>query len=173
LEQVPQDPTRQVIQVGIVGEIYVLLEPAINLEIEEILGNLGVEVDRSIYLTGWARDATVGHKDDFKTLATPYLGATIGGHGQESIGHTIMYAQQGFGGVVQLAPFTCIPEIVTKTIMPKVTHDYGIPVLTFFLDEQTGKAGMQTRLEAFVDMLKRKQRTERGEGEKYARVSGN
>jgi predicted nucleotide-binding protein (sugar kinase/HSP70/actin superfamily) len=29
-------------------------------------------------------------------------------------------------------------------------------VLTFFLDEQTGKAGMTTRLEAFVDLMKRK-----------------
>lgn len=176
LENIPQDPTRTILKVGIVGEIYVLLEPAINLEIEELLGNLGVEVDRSIYLTGWTKEAARGHKNDYKHHAQPYLGATIGGHGQETIGHTIVYAQNGFDGVVQLAPFTCIPEIVTKTIMPRVTQDYGIPVLTFFLDEQTGKAGMQTRLEAFVDMLKRKkgQPIDLGaEGEEYERVSGN
>ncbi|MEW5898674.1 MAG: CoA protein activase, partial [Bacillota bacterium] len=32
----------------------------------------------------------------------------------------------------------------------------NIPFLTFFLDEQTGKAGMTTRLEAFVDLLRRR-----------------
>jgi predicted nucleotide-binding protein (sugar kinase/HSP70/actin superfamily) len=45
---------------------------------------------------------------------------------------------------------------VAKTILTSVSRDYNIPVLTFFLDEQTGKAGMTTRLEAFVDLMKRK-----------------
>ncbi len=175
LENIPQDLNRLIVRIGIVGEIYVLLEPAVNQEIEEMLGNLGVEVDRSIYLSGWGRDNTLGHKDDFLKHAKPYLATAIGGHAQEGIGHTIMYAKDGFDGIVQLAPFTCIPEIVVKTIMPRITNDFGIPILTFFLDEQTGKAGMQTRLEAFVDMIKRKKRKlpEIVEGENYARVSGN
>ncbi|MDD2234565.1 MAG: CoA protein activase [Desulfitobacteriaceae bacterium] len=175
LKNIPQDPDRMIIRIGIVGEIYVLLEPAVNHEIEEILGNLGAEVDRSIYLSGWAHDNTFGHKKDSLHYARPYLGTAIGGHAQEGIGHTIMYAQNGFDGVIQLAPFTCIPEIVVKTIAPRITKDYGIPILTFFLDEQTGRAGMQTRLEAFTDMLKRKKRQPLKVvgGEKYARVFGN
>jgi predicted nucleotide-binding protein (sugar kinase/HSP70/actin superfamily) len=175
LENIPQNPDRIIIRIGIVGEIYVLLEPAVNQEIEEILGNLGAEVDRSIYLSGWAHDNTLGHKRDFLRYAKPYLGTAIGGHAQEGIGHTIMYAQNGYDGVVQLAPFTCIPEIVVKTIMPRLTKDFGIPILSFFLDEQTGRAGMQTRLEAFTDMLKRKkmQPLKVVEGEKHARVFGN
>lgn len=82
--------------------------------------------------------------------------APIGGHGVNSIGETVLYAQHGFDGVVQLAPFACIPEIVAKGILPSVSRDYGIPVLTLFIDEQTGKAGVQTRLEAFVDLLERR-----------------
>ncbi len=172
LNEVAYDPHVDVIKVGIVGEIYVVLEPAANLEIEETLGNMGVEVNRSIYLTGWTKEQTVGDKNDnFEHYAKPYLPEHIGGHSQETIGHTIMYAKDGFDGVVQLAPFTCIPEIVCKTIMPKISHDHNIPVLTFFLDEQTGKAGMQTRLEAFVDMLRRKKKLEGEQG--YARVSGH
>ncbi|KLU62814.1 hypothetical protein CEB3_c07750 [Peptococcaceae bacterium CEB3] len=99
----------------------------------------------------------------------------IGGHAQESIGHTVMYAEQGFDGIIQLAPFACIPEIVSKAIMPRITHDTGIPVLTFFLDEQTAKAGVQTRLEAFVDMVERKNKCQIAleEGVNYARVSGD
>ncbi|KAF1084625.1 hypothetical protein SPSYN_02403 [Sporotomaculum syntrophicum] len=159
LHKIPQDPDRLVVKVGIVGEIYVLLEPAANLEIEETLGNLGVEVERSMFLTGWARDNTWKETVEGMTVkdaALPYLPELIGGHGRDSIGNTVLYAKRKFDGIIQLAPFTCIPEIVARTILPAVSKDYDIPVLTFFLDEQTGKAGMNTRLEAFVDLMKRK-----------------
>ncbi|MBE3588303.1 MAG: CoA protein activase [Thermoanaerobacteraceae bacterium] len=158
IQKVPQDPTRDVLRVGIVGEIYVLLEPASNLEIEETLGNLGVEVERSMFLTGWTRDNTWAETTEGLTVreaALPYLPELLGGHGRDSIGNTVLYAKRGFDGVIQLAPFTCIPEIVARTILPQVSREHGIPVLTFFLDEQTGKAGMTTRLEAFVDLMRR------------------
>ncbi len=159
LHKIPQDLGRLVVKVGIVGEIYVLLEPTANLEIEETLGNLGVEVERSMFLTGWARDNTWKETVEGMTVkdaAHPYLPELIGGHGRDSIGNTVLYAKRKFDGIIQLAPFTCIPEIVARTILPAVSKDYNIPVLTFFLDEQTGKAGMNTRLEAFVDLMKRK-----------------
>ncbi|MBC7325129.1 MAG: CoA protein activase, partial [Moorella sp. (in: Bacteria)] len=41
---------RDVLRIGIVGEIFTLLEPFANLDIERRLGRMGVEVDRSIYL---------------------------------------------------------------------------------------------------------------------------
>ncbi|MCG8401597.1 MAG: acyl-CoA dehydratase activase-related protein [Firmicutes bacterium] len=159
MNKIPRDTERLVLDVGIVGEIYVLLEPASNLEIEEALGNLGVRVERSMFLTGWTRDNTWKETTEGMTVkdaARHYLPELIGGHGRDSIGHTILYAKRGFDGVIQLAPFTCIPEIVARTILNKVSADHNIPVLTFFLDEQTGKAGMITRLEAFVDLMRRK-----------------
>lgn len=158
LQKVPQDPHREVLKVGIVGEVYVLLEPASNLEIEEALGHMGVEVERSIFLTGWTRDNTWAETHEVITVkdaALPYLPELLGGHGRDSVGNTVIYAKRGFHGVIQLAPFTCIPEIVARTILAKVSKDCNIPVLTFFLDEQTGKAGMITRLEAFVDLIRR------------------
>ncbi len=159
LHQVDQDPEREILKVGIIGEIYVLLEPASNLEIEETLGHLGVEVERSMFLTGWTKDNTGGSDTrehiSVKDAAFPYLPLCIGGHGQESVGHTVIYAKRGFDGVIQMAPFTCIPEIVAKTLLTSISKEHDIPVLTFFLDEQTGKAGMNTRLEAFVDLMRR------------------
>ncbi|MDD4767291.1 MAG: CoA protein activase [Desulfotomaculaceae bacterium] len=165
LRGVPQDLDREVLKVGIVGEIYVLLEPASNLEMEETLGNLGVEVERSMFLTGWTRDNTWTETTEMmsvKEAAAPYLPELVGGHGRDSIGNTILCAKRGFDGMIQVAPFTCIPEIVARTILPRVSRDYDIPVLTFFLDEQTGKAGMSTRLEAFTDLMRRKKRLQQG-----------
>ncbi|HAA10119.1 MAG: CoA protein activase [Syntrophomonadaceae bacterium] len=158
LESIPRDDSRDPLKIGIIGEIYVVLEPAANHYIQIMLGEMGVQTDRSIYLSAYTRNNTIVNLEgDIFSMARPYLNeAPIGGHGVNSIGETVLYAQHGFDGVVQLAPFACIPEIVAKGILPSVSRDYGIPVLTLFIDEQTGKAGVQTRLEAFVDLLQRR-----------------
>ena len=159
VERVPHTPGREALKVGIIGEIYVQLEPFANFDVEEILGNMGAEVRRSIFITQYAReDVFADGSKNIKKLARPYLDFKIGGHGQSSVGEVVHMAQQGYAGVVQLAPFTCIPEIVAKGIMPRVSRELDIPVLTIFIDEQTGKAGVETRLEAFMDLLWQKKR---------------
>jgi hypothetical protein len=47
-----------------------------------------------------------------------------------------------------------MPEGTAQNIMPSTRED--LPVLAIYCDEQTSKAGMLTRLEAFVDMLRMK-----------------
>lgn len=152
------------LKVGIIGEIYVQLEPFANFNLERILGELGVLVHRSIFLTNFARTDILRLGDvSVARLAAPYLSENVGGHGRNSVGETVHYARQGYDGVVQLAPFSCIPEIVAKSIMPALSRDLGIPVLTLFIDEQTGRGGVETRLEAFVDLLRaRKRRAAQG-----------
>jgi len=48
-----------------------------------------------------------------------------------------------------------MPEIVAASVLPKVQEAYKVPIMTLIVDEHTGQAGMQTRLEAFVDLLER------------------
>jgi predicted nucleotide-binding protein (sugar kinase/HSP70/actin superfamily) len=147
------------IKIGIVGEIYVLLEPSSNLEIEEMLGELGVYVERSMFLSGYTISNALmdlfhmAGERNVKKIASPYFKEMCGGHGRESVGNSILFAKRGFDGVIQLSPFTCIPEIVAKSILPKVCSEHGIGFLTISLDEQTGKEGLRTRIEAFVDLL--------------------
>lgn len=162
LNDVPADWRRPCVKVGLVGEIYVLLEPFINLEIERHLGEMGVEITRSIYLSEWINEhlfmnllgsVKTGH--DARKAAKPYLNHFIGGHGQDTVGHTVQYAKAGYQGVIQLAPFTCMPEIVAESILPQVRNDFNIPTLSLVIDEHAGEAGVITRLEAFVDLLSR------------------
>ncbi|MGB9812059.1 MAG: 2-hydroxyacyl-CoA dehydratase [Thermovenabulum sp.] len=152
------------IKIGIVGEIYVLLEPSANLEIEEMLGDLGVYAERSMFLAGYTFYNAImdllhrpGERD-VKKEAMPYFKEMCGGHGRESVGNAIIFAKRGFDGVIQLSPFTCIPEIVAKSILPKVCSKYNIGFLPITLDEQTGKEGLRTRVEAFVDLLAAKRK---------------
>ncbi len=147
------------LRVGFVGEIFTVLEPFANYDMERRLGLLGVEVTRSIYLSAWINEHLFGGllrvkgMEHVDKLAAPYLNSFVGGHGQETVGSTVEFGKQGYDGVVHVAPFTCMPEIVAHSILPAVSKDYGIPTLTFYLDEQSGEAGIQTRLEAFVDLM--------------------
>lgn len=169
MRSVAVDNHRPVVRIGLVGEIYTLLEPFTNLDIERKLGGMGVEVDRSIYLSEWINEhlfmglvKNMRTNKPAKQKAVKYLKHFVGGHGLETVGNTILYAEQGFDGVIQLLPFTCMPEIVAQSILPKITADLGIPTMTLIVDEQSGDAGVVTRLEAFVDLLTRKKQVAGG-----------
>jgi len=76
----------------------------------------------------------------------------------ETIGKAVQFNQEGCDGLIQVAPFTCMPEIVSKSILPSVSYDLGIPAMSLFLDEHSGEGGFQTRLEAFCDLLARRKK---------------
>ncbi|MGE5552639.1 MAG: acyl-CoA dehydratase activase-related protein [Betaproteobacteria bacterium] len=147
-----------VLRVGVVGEIYTVLEPFVNLHTERRLGRLGVRVVRRLFLGDWIKEHLFRfrlreERRRLAELAGPHLNYFVGGHGLETVAHSVEFAREGVDGVVQLAPLTCMPEIVAETVLPEVSETYGLPTLTVFLDEHTGEAGLQTRLEAFVDLL--------------------
>ena len=162
LNQVTKDDQAQPLIVGITGEFYVVLEPFSNLDVENELGKLGVEVRRTTFVSEWTKFSLflnplgVNEKERIHKAARPYLKRDIGGDGWESVGEKVLYAKK-YDGLVHLAPFTCMPEIIAQNIMPSTKEN--IPVLTILCDEQLAKPGMLTRLEAFVDLLVRKRRT--------------
>lgn len=152
------------LKIGIIGEIYTIIDPFSNLHVEEKLGNMGVEVHRSMTIREWTENNIIKpftvrrpYKME-KELSKPYLPVLIGGHTQQCIGHAVNYARSGYDGLVQIYPLSCMPEIVSRSILPQVEKDYGIPILYLIVDEQTGEAGYQTRLEAFYDYVENRRR---------------
>lgn len=152
------------IKIGLIGEIYTVIEPFVNLEIERKLGHMGVLVEKSLTPSIWVEHHIKSFPFGSKTerlkyeLAKPYLKTAVGGHGRETVGSAVYYAKNGFDGAIQLLPLNCMPEIVAKSILPNVSKDYEFPIMTLIIDEMTGEAGYMTRLEAFIDLLKRKRR---------------
>lgn len=151
------------LKVGIVGEIYTVIDPFTNQYIEQKLGNMGIEVNRSLMLGEWIDEHLVRNAlhlkrgQEYKNAAKPFLDRMIGGHAQETIGHTVIYANKGYDGVIQLMPLACMPEVVAESIMPSIEKELDIPVLTLIIDEMTGEAGYMTRLEAFLDLMEQRQ----------------
>lgn len=158
-------------QIGVIGEIYTVLDDAINHGLFGKLTKLGCFVHNSIplsyfvfkpfYRRGWMKrkdmDNAVLQKAEH--LAREAFPKEIGGHGNESIAHTIYYGLMGFDGVVHVAPFPCMPEFTVSSVVDEVARAYNISVIHFTFDVHTADAGLITRLEAFTDMLKRKRRS--------------
>lgn len=164
LEEIPvrKPPVDERVRIGIVGEIYVAMEAATNMEIEKRLNALGVEVYNAQNISGWIEHNIVPKKfnksKSWKVFdaGSQYRRCACGGHDKENTGWIIDFAENGFDGVVHLMPFGCLPELVTRSIIPQMTADLDIPILTMSIDEQNGEANTQTRLEAFVDLCRSK-----------------
>ncbi|MFW6036117.1 MAG: hypothetical protein ACOCRZ_07675, partial [Halothermotrichaceae bacterium] len=151
---------KEKVKIGIIGEIYVVMESSINMEIEKMLNKLGCETERSQYLSGWIDYNMIPGKGqeekEVLKLGEKYIDIIIGGHAKQTVGHIVDFKEKGFDGIIHLKPFACLPELVTESIIPNISDEIKMPVLTLSLDEQTGTANNSTRVEAFVDMLRRK-----------------
>ena len=162
LDEIVLDPHVRPLRVGLVGEIYVMLEPFANCQLEKHLGRMGVEVHKTLNLSDYVRGHILRQQHHQRlyrmldNLARPYLGHFVGGHGLKSIAYTVQKSREKLDGMIQAYPFTCMPEAIAKNILPTVSRQVDMPVLSLAFDEQSGEAGLVTRLEAFVDLLQRR-----------------
>ena len=158
------DVNRDVLTVDITGEIFLVQEPFSNQNIEKELGRMGVQTRRSLTVSGFIKDAIIPkafkkgetHLERAYRMARPYLMRDIGGDALESVSDVAYANEKGVDGIIHVSPFTCMPEIMSQNIFPTMRENCEIPILTLILDEQTGRAGYITRLEAFVDLMRRR-----------------
>jgi predicted nucleotide-binding protein (sugar kinase/HSP70/actin superfamily) len=150
-------------KVGLVGEIYLLLEPYVNHNIENMLIKQGVEVKKFVYTGDWAYSQIIlrtlglyNEETAYLKQARPYLNYHVGGEGLKSVGTALWYTQHNYDGIIHLYPFGCMPEIVAQYALRNISRDYNLPMLALSVDEHASDVGMITRLEAFIDCLTRK-----------------
>jgi predicted nucleotide-binding protein (sugar kinase/HSP70/actin superfamily) len=160
LKNLKIDKARDPIKISIIGEIYTLLEPFSNLYIEDKLMDYGVSTTRGLYPSWWVKNTAMLplklNSIDIRLASRKYLPYYIGGHGRECIGEAVLAYKHGFDGAIQVFPMGCMPEIVSKSILPSVSRDNNFPIMTLIVDEMTGEAGYVTRIEAFLDLLERR-----------------
>lgn len=129
--------------VGLVGHPYNLFDRFVNMDLKNKLNALGVGVLTAEALSPGdiAAPAKELFKKPFWTTAAEYYGAAVS-----------FYRTAKADGLVYLSSFSCgIDSVVTELIRSE-TGDF--PLLILKLDEQTGEAGLETRLEAFADLLR-------------------
>jgi predicted nucleotide-binding protein (sugar kinase/HSP70/actin superfamily) len=152
------DLSKKPLKIGIVGELYVVMEPYSNLELERQLTQLGVEVIRPLTLSSMLKNFLFLRFPKIHLLKTAkdYLRFDCCAHANDSVAETIIFAKEGIDGVIHIKPHACMPEVTAMSALYRVGKDYNVPLLFFSFDEHTTSVGVRTRLEAFVELIKRK-----------------
>ncbi|MHB1154418.1 MAG: CoA protein activase [Eubacteriales bacterium] len=160
LKNIETDKNKIPLRISIIGEIFIASDPFTNLQIVRKLGNMGAEVSNSISVGSWIREHFIYNLMPIKPKDKPVEAAQeymkideFGGHGIYTVGNAILNSKAKFDGIIQIYPFTCMPEIIAQCTFNEIQKKYKTPIMTLILDEMTGEAGYITRLEAFVDML--------------------
>ncbi len=152
LKNVKIDKNNSKLKVGIIGELYDVMEPFSNFFIEEQLAKMNIEVRRDVTVSYLLFGKRKAEKELLKT-ANKYIKYALGADGTESVAHSKEMCENGFDGIIHIKPFGCTPEINAMPILQKISRDYNVPIIYFTFDMQTSETGIKTRLEAFYDML--------------------
>ena len=87
-----------------------------------------------------------------------YIKYHLGADASGSVVKSYLYGLEGFDGILHLKSFGCTPEISAMSIMPFISDEYGIPIIYMSFDAEDNEVGVDTRLEAFYDMIKMKRK---------------
>lgn len=142
----PANPVR----VGLVGEYFTAVDASSNLHVEDKLLAMRVELARMMNLTN--RNLRY-NEPNLRRSISEYASFDMGPTSTMTILAAKNYAEQGFDGIIHLKSSGCTPEIDCMPTLQRISRDYGVPVLFLSYDSQTSDTGLDTRLEAFYDMI--------------------
>lgn len=165
MQNLKTHPLEEFLKVGLLGDIYTLLEPYVNQRIEEYLLKRSIIVYKEMSVTSWLPNIvlpwrTASYRKKLLQKANPYLSSFVGGFGLETVANAQMMRNITADGIIQLFPLGCMPEIVAHSALDKMSSKEKIPVLCVTLDQHHSQTGFETRLEAFLDILSSRQQKE-------------
>ncbi|MBE0068524.1 acyl-CoA dehydratase activase-related protein [Thermoanaerobacterium thermosaccharolyticum] len=134
------------LKIALLAHSYDIMDDYICMGIIDRLRNMGANVFTTCMLD---RDkielgASKLQKDLFWTYGRDILGA-----GKYFI------ENRDVDGVISVSAFGCGPDSLTDDLLERdYKRDGKIPYMSLTIDEHTGEAGITTRLEAFIDLLR-------------------
>ena len=138
--------------IGIVGELYTVMEPFSNYNLEKELASFNMSIKRYTNAHYLLFEKGKFMKRNLKKYSK-YVKYKMGADASDNIIRTVDMCKEEFDGIIHIKSSFCTPEIGSMGIINKVCKDYDVPVLFFSFDSNTSKVGLKTRLEAFNDMI--------------------
>jgi predicted nucleotide-binding protein (sugar kinase/HSP70/actin superfamily) len=132
-------------KIVLISHPYNLYDPYVNLRTEEKLKKLGtipIFIDQVPVKNQNPRPNDLSFKVDFHWE-----------FGKEIIARIREIFKYDVTGGVQISSFQCGCDAVLKEVVEREFKNKKTPFLYLLVDEHTGEAGLQTRLEAFVDTI--------------------
>lgn len=139
------DEQQYAYRVFLAGHPYLIYDTFANLNLIEKLHRMNVGIITEETVSRTKKDETLRYADLIKK---PYWTFFVNTYGSIK-----SFDAQHLDGVIYLSSFSCGTDSFTIEML---RHNLdNIPFLVIKLDEQRGEAGIDTRLEAFYEILKR------------------
>ncbi|WP_027363730.1 acyl-CoA dehydratase activase-related protein [Desulfotruncus alcoholivorax] len=137
---------------GIVGYPYVIHDQYISVDIVNKLRRMGVNVKTSDNLS--PLNLKLQRYNTGKRFFWTFSERTL------RAARYFSNQKKKLDGIIHLTAFGCGPDSIVDKFIQFDNGTNGIPFMSISIDEHSGEAGIGTRLEAFVDMVKRQKRSE-------------
>ncbi|KAF1084626.1 hypothetical protein SPSYN_02404 [Sporotomaculum syntrophicum] len=148
--QVTKPPSQlEQLKFAVVGYPYIIHDQYISVDIINKLRKMGISVITSDNISNLILrlQPRVAAKHLFWTFSERTLRAT-----------SHFARRKDIDGIIHMSAFGCGPDSIVDRYIQLDNYSSKIPFLRLVIDELSGVAGVSTRLEAFVDMVKRKKR---------------
>ncbi|WP_054261751.1 acyl-CoA dehydratase activase-related protein [Propionispora sp. 2/2-37] len=135
-------------RIGLIGHPYVIYDRLISMDIIDRLRNSGTEViTPQMVNTAQAAEMSkeVG-KEIFWSGGCHLAGAAF----------WLMQQPRTVDGIVIMTSFACGQDTLVGEVISRRAKVLGVPCMLLSVDEHTAEAGLVTRVEAFTDMLLRR-----------------
>lgn len=132
-------------RIALIGHAYNLYDSFVSMDLLRKLGRFGIGAytEEDVAEADISRAAAGLYKAPFWYFARRYYGAAA-----------YLCASRQVEGVLYVSAFSCGVDAVVAELVAHAAGD--LPMMVVKLDEHTGEAGLDTRLEAFADMLERR-----------------
>lgn len=144
----PDPPAEGDLTFAVLGYPYLVHDPFVSFELPGKLRRLGVRMltMENVPENYLRQQEHLLDKTMFWTFSDWAIKAAL-----------YFFNQQKVDGIIHLTAFGCGPDSMVDKLMELTAHDYPqVPFMSLTIDEHSGEAGVMTRLEAFVDMVRRK-----------------
>lgn len=135
------------IKIGLIGHGYNIYDYGVSMQLIDRLEKLGTSVKTPENLADNLIDLQAQSlpKRMFWTL------------GKKALGSAMYWVNHGgVDGIIYLSAFGCGPDSLVGDLIERYCQNRNYPILHLTVDEHTGEAGMDTRIEAFIDLLERR-----------------
>ena len=144
-KQIPQE-TEHDLKIAVVGYPYALYDAYINAGLLKILEKEGVKVFTQDMLSDKTLDRQARSLP--KSMFWYFSNRAV-------YGGLHFMKQKDIDGIIHVTAFACGPDsMVDRMLEIECRRHNSTPYLSITVDEHTGEAGVRTRIEAFLDMLR-------------------
>ena len=158
-QKIPLKDSNSCLKILLIGELYTLMDSTASHKLEQTLIDNGSIVYRYTDLT-YLLIKKKFMQNKILNISRKYLKYRLGADGAESIAHAITHCKQGIDGIIHIKSYSCVPEINAIPILEQINKDYNVPILYLSFDGENNIANIDTKIEAFYDMLNTKKNTQ-------------